>query len=281
MTRSFSTAGAAALLCALLLTGPSAQAASTLRLGGDLGSGLLVESIASSFNAKFHGSVTAGAYAATSSSAAISAVASGSLDLGVSSRDPLSTDAHGLTFTPFAKQSIAIVVNPKNPICKKGLSLQQVVALFTGQVSTWDAVGAPGTLGIILPYVRVGTSGVAAMFSRLFLNGGPATGDQLYSDGAIRAQVALEPGGIGIVSGAYAAASKAVCGVSIDGVAPTAANTASGRYRYWSYEYLVTKGAPAGNASSFAAFARSAAVQQAVVSRLAVPITATVRSLTT
>jgi phosphate transport system substrate-binding protein len=279
--RVLSAAGAAALLGATLLAGPPASAQTTLTLGGDSGSALLTESIASSFDAKFHGSLTTGDYAAVGSTAGIAGVAGGSLDLAVSARDPVTSDPHGLVFTPFARSSLVVIVNPKNPICHSGLTKQQVASIFTGQATTWGAVGGTTSLGALAPYMRAGSSGTQVAFARLFLSGAAPKGHPLYSDGAIRAQVARQTGAIGFVLGAYAATSKAVCGVPIAGVAPTTANTASGRYRFWTYEYLVTKGAPAGDTASFVTFARSAAVQQAIVPRYAVPVPASVSSVTT
>jgi phosphate transport system substrate-binding protein len=215
------------------------------------------------------------------SNAGIEGVAGGSLDLAVSSRDPVPSDPHGLVFTPFARSALVVIVNPRNPVCHAGLTRQQVASIFTGRVATWGAVGGTTSLGALAPYTRAGSSGTQVAFARLFLSGAAPKGQPLYSDGAIRAQVARQAGAVGFVLGAYAATSKAVCGVPIGGVEPTAANTASGRYRFWSYEYLVTQGAPAGDAAGFVSFARSAAVQQAVVSRFAVPVPASIGSVTT
>src|SRR5579862_7096532 len=101
-----------AAVSAALLGGTPAGAETTLRLGGDSGSALLTESIASAFDAKFHGAVSTGDFAAVGSSAGIAGVAAGSLDLAVSARDPVPSDPAGLVFTPFARSALVVIVNP-------------------------------------------------------------------------------------------------------------------------------------------------------------------------
>jgi phosphate transport system substrate-binding protein len=45
--------------------------------------------------------------------------------------------------------------------------------------------------------------------------------------------------------------------VSIDGVAPTDANVASGKYPYWSYEHMITNGQPSAQVADFINFVKS------------------------
>src|SRR4051794_9312275 len=227
---------------------PSVAAAGTLKVGGSTGAQLLIQSVETGFNKKYSSQgVSAAPYAGVGSGAGIRGVAAGTYDVGGSSRDPASSDPKGLVFTPISKESIVVVVNPSNPLCKKGLTKDQVKAIFTGTATDWSQVGGPASLGPIKVYTRVSTSGTQASFGKVFLDGALPKGSPLFSNGAIRSQVSHGKNAIGFVTGAYTATSTTVCGVPIGGVAPTLRNTASGRYKYWNYQYVVTKGEPAGD----------------------------------
>jgi phosphate transport system substrate-binding protein len=45
--------------------------------------------------------------------------------------------------------------------------------------------------------------------------------------------------------------------VSIDGVAPTDATVASGKYPYWSYEHMYTNGQPGAQVADFINFVKT------------------------
>ncbi|TLM97735.1 MAG: phosphate ABC transporter substrate-binding protein, partial [Actinobacteria bacterium] len=76
------------------------------------------------------------------SSAGIEAVAAGTSDIGTSSRDLKDEEEGlGLVDTPVAYDGIAVIVSPENPITS--LSLDQLRAVFSGQVTNWSEVGGP------------------------------------------------------------------------------------------------------------------------------------------
>lgn len=75
---------------------------------------------------------------ATGSSAGITGVEDGTLDIGMSSRDLDDEEATMLTGTPIAYDGIAVVVNNENPI--ENLTSEQVREIFTGEVTTWEDV---------------------------------------------------------------------------------------------------------------------------------------------
>lgn len=72
------------------------------------------------------------------SSTGMTGAADGTLDIGMASRELKDTEVEsGLTGTKIAMDGIAVVVNQENPV--EDLSSETVKAIFTGEVTTWDA----------------------------------------------------------------------------------------------------------------------------------------------
>ena len=267
------------ILCSIAVLGSAVASpalAGTVRNGGSTGMWLLAQLVASSFN-KTQGKsgVNIGPVAAIGSGAGISRVFAGQLDIGNSSRDyePDGRDkaTPGLVFTPIAKEGFVVIVHPSNPLCKKGMTEDQVKQIFTGQATSWDQVGG-GALGTINVYSRVATSGTQPTFSRLYLGGADVVGKPLQSNLADRSAVQGDKSGVSFVTLAYTLTSKKVCAVPIGGVQPTLKNVASNQFKYWGFQYYVTKGDPAGDAKALIDYALSSSVQKKIISKLAVPV---------
>ncbi len=75
---------------------------------------------------------------ATGSSAGITGVIDGSIDIGMSSRDLKEDEKPTLTETVMALDGLAVVVNHNNPI--KDLSSEDIKKIFIGEVTTWEEV---------------------------------------------------------------------------------------------------------------------------------------------
>jgi phosphate transport system substrate-binding protein len=267
------------LILSVALAMPGTAHAATIRIGGSTGAQVLIESLGRGF-AKSAKDIKLGRYGATGSGAGIANVAAATIDVAGSSRDPSDSDPAGLVFVPIAREHLVVVAHPANPVCRTGMTLAQVRTVFVAGAGEWADVGAPG-LGGMRVFTRVATSGTQVSFSRLFLDGVAPRGEALFSNSAIRSSVGRNRDAISFVTGAYTATSTAVCGVPINGIAPTLKNTASGKYRFWNYQYLVTKGQPAGDAAAFVKYARSARAQREIVARFGVPVRATVPVRTT
>jgi hypothetical protein len=108
------TALAVALLAAALLPPPDAQASTIIRSGGGSVFQLIVSALAIECG-KFHHDVAVTVIGG-GSGAGIAGAAAGTLDIGLSSRDPLPSDPAGLKFIAVAREGFAIIVNPRNPI---------------------------------------------------------------------------------------------------------------------------------------------------------------------
>ena len=125
----------------------------------------------------------------------------------------------------------------------KDLSTDQLIGIFTGQITNWKDVG--GSDEDIVLVTRPSSSGTRATFEKYALNGNPeAENKSMETDdsGVLLKNVSDTKGAIGYVALSYLVDNKDVDAVSIDGVAPTLENTYNGTYKVWTMEHMYTKG---------------------------------------
>ena len=84
-----------------------------------------------------HSGVTVN-YSGTGSGAGVTAAQQGTADIGLASRD-LKEEETGVKSITVAKDGIAIIVNPNNPVAN--LSVEQIAQLATGEITNWSDVG--------------------------------------------------------------------------------------------------------------------------------------------
>lgn len=75
------------------------------------------------------------------SAAGIMAASSGTADIGMSSR-ALAGDELKLWWAEIARDGLAVIVNPKNPLAS--LTLAQVRDIYAGTVTNWSLLGVTG-----------------------------------------------------------------------------------------------------------------------------------------
>jgi phosphate transport system substrate-binding protein len=263
------TLTALAAVAALAVSAPAASAGQ-LNVGGSTGLQLLAQKLGIAFE-KDQSAVTVGRIKGGGSGTGIRNASTGVFDIGTSSRRPTSSDAKGLTFTPITKEPFAVIVNPGNPI--KSLTKDQIKGIFTGSITSWSQVGwAAG--GSIKVASRIGTSGTLATFRTLFLDGSAVASSAvaLASNGLDRTFVSRNKNGISFVTYAYTVGTTKIRPLRVSNVAPTLQNVITKRYLYWDYQFLVTKGDPAGDAKTFIDWVRSAKGAK-VMKSLAIPTT--------
>lgn len=125
----------------------------------------------------------------------------------------------------------------------KDLSTDQLIGIFTGQITNWKDVG--GSDEDIVLVTRPSSSGTRATFEKYALNGNAeAENKSMETDdsGVLLKNVSDTKGAIGYVALSYLVDNKDVDAVSIDGVAPTLENTYNGTYKVWTMEHMYTKG---------------------------------------
>jgi phosphate transport system substrate-binding protein len=161
------------------------------------------------------------------SAAGIRAAIDGVAEIGMSSRELQAEEAAQLDEVVIARDALAVIVNPLNPVA--GLSKEQIQAIFSGQVTSWDAVGGPAAAITIVS--REAGSGTFGAFDELVMKGKPITTGALRqgSNGAIRQIVAEDPNAIGYIS--LGIVDSTVKALQIDKVEPSVAHVEAGTYK--------------------------------------------------
>ncbi|HUI65196.1 MAG TPA: phosphate ABC transporter substrate-binding protein [Bacteroidota bacterium] len=193
------------------------------------------------------------------SAVGIQSAISGAAQIGMADLVVLPDDAKGLITTVVARDGIAVVVNPANPVST--LTSDQIRAIFSGKIKTWDEVS--GLRAPITVVSREAGSGTRSSFEQI-LTGISLTRDALIQDsnGTIRETVANDANAIGYLShGLLNAKIKATL---VDGEECTNDAINAGRYKLVRPVYLMTKGAPAKDIKDFIDYILSAEGQQTI-----------------
>ena len=163
-------------------------------------------------------------YTGSGSGAGITSAQDGTADIGLASRD-LKDDETGVKQITVAKDGIAIIVNPDNPVAD--LSIEQIAQIFTGEITNWSELG--GSDGQVVPIGREAGSGTRDGFESI-----TGTEDackyqnELTSTGEVIASVASNPNAIGYTS--LSAVDDTVKALTVGGVAPSEATVLDGTY---------------------------------------------------
>ncbi len=191
------------------------------------------------------------------STAGIEAVKTHAAHIGMSSRS-LMAEEKGLYAVTIARDAIAIIVHPKNPILD--LSLSQIRQVFSGKIKNWSEVG--GHSRPIVLVTREEGSGTREAFQKMVMEKEEISLESLVQDsnGAIRQVVAGDPNAIGYIS--LGLVNEKVKALKISGVEPNLKNIVYGRYRLVRPFLFVFNGSPKGEAHSFLEFVLSPEAQE-------------------
>jgi len=201
----------------------------------------------------------------------ISGAVDGTLNIGNVSRDLKSAEKTAnptLKSFIFGKDAICIIVNKNNPV--KALKKDQVIKIFTGEITNWKEVG--GNEGPILIQTREEGSGTLDGMMSLALGGKtiaktatPSSSNQLMAE-AVKGNA----NAIGFISMGYISDGVKAC--TIDGVTATAANGLTGKYPYVRNLNVVTKDIPSKLAGKYIDFMRSAEGQKMLSDEAYLPL---------
>jgi phosphate transport system substrate-binding protein len=195
----------------------------------------------------------------------IKAASDGTANIGASSRE-LTKDDPSLVKFMLARDGIAIIVHPSNPV--SDLAKAQIVDIFSGKITNWKQVG--GADKDIHVAAREEGSGTRTAFQELVM-GKDASGNAINivknailqnSSGAIMQVVKSDAGAISFDSFGYVDGS--VKALAVDGVAASAANAKSGAYPVVRPLYFLTKNQPAGILKIFIDYCTGAEAQKIV-----------------
>ncbi|HOC67378.1 MAG TPA: phosphate ABC transporter substrate-binding protein [Candidatus Hydrogenedentes bacterium] len=187
------------------------------------------------------------------STAGLQAVRTGLAHIGMCSRTLTPEESGEFKGTLIARDGLAIVVNPSNPV--GNLSLSQLCDLFSGAIANWQDVG--GVAGPVRPITREEGSGTRDSFVHLVMGDSHITRRALTqeSNGAVRELVKGDPGAIGYMS--LGMVGMELKTVRIEGIEPTADNVLAGTYNLARPFLFVTKGEISAEATHFFDFVMS------------------------
>ncbi len=237
------------IILALVLAVPAGAIAKRLIIGGSTSVLPLMQKLATAYHHAYP-KISAPQVGGGQSDIGISGAAGGRFDIGDSSRDPIpGVDPKGLVFTKLARDGVCVITAPQNPI--SNLSQQEVEGIFSGRIHDWSEVRGAQVSGAIDLFDRDGASGTQDAFQHIFLGEtlkvSPNAKEET-SNGLEQLHVEKDPRAIGFVSFAYTAGVNAV---GYQGVACNLRNARSGQYGGVRNFWMVTKGAPKGEAAKF------------------------------
>ena len=184
----------------------------------------LANALSESFMAEYPG-VTVNAEF-TGSGAGIESLIAGSVDIGNSSRSLKDEEkSQGAVENVVAIDGIGVIVDPDNGL--DGLTKEQLVDIYTGNISNWSELG--GTDEPIVVVGREAGSGTRDGFeSILDVKDTCAYANELDSTGAVIAKVASTPGAIGYAS--FGDLNDSVKTLALDEVTPSIETIKDGSY---------------------------------------------------
>ena len=176
-------------------------------------------------------------YNPTGSGSGIQAVQEGRCDIGLSSRALKDEEkAAGLTETVLCYDGIAVIVNPENTV--EDLTLEQIAAIYTGEIKNWSEVG--GADAEIVLIGREAGSGTRSGFEEIVeVKDKCQYRQELSSTGDVITAVSQNPGAIGYAS--LASVKDTVKAVKVGGVTPSEGTVKDGTYAIQRPFVLATK----------------------------------------
>jgi phosphate transport system substrate-binding protein len=200
------------------------------------------------------------------SAAGIMAVQSGTADIGMSSRE-LKDEEKSLWYVEIARDGLAVIVHPSNPI--QNLTLNQIRDIYAATVSNWSQLG--GTTSKIHVITREDGSGTRAAFVSLVMGKTEITPRAIVQDsnGAIRQLVADDPNSIGFIS--LGLVDKTVKALQLGGVEATRENVINGSYGLSRPFLFIALAQPTGQTKAFIDFTLSAEGQRLLANEGLIP----------
>jgi phosphate transport system substrate-binding protein len=235
----------------LAVAAPAGGAPKRLIIAGSTSMLPLVQKLATAYHQAFS-KIPAPKVEGGQTDIGINDVANGRADIGDASRDPIpGVDPPGLVFSKVARDGICVITNEANPL--PDLSQETVQEIFTGDVRNWSQVPGATISGPIDLFDRESVSGTQDAFQNIFLGESlkispSATAES--SEGLEVNAVGADKSAIGFVSFS-ATINGGVHTVDYQGIPCTLANAKSGQYGGVRNFWMVTKGAPKGEAAKF------------------------------
>jgi len=188
----------------------------------------------------------------------------GTLNIGMQSSDLKQADKDaGLVPMAIGKDAIVVIVNKSNPV--EALTREQMKKIFSGEIKNWQDVG--GKNAAIVVHTRETGSGTLDGFINLVMKKEAAIdtiAEPHNSNPLVKQAVAKDENAVGFISLGHL--DTTVKGLVADGVTPTEANAATGKYPFVRNLWLSTKGNATELSAKFINFVRSTKGQQILAS---------------
>ena len=208
-------------------------------------------------------------YNPTGSGSGIKAVQEGRCDIGLSSRALKEEEkAQGLVGTVLAYDGIAVIENPENTV--EGLTVEQIAAIYKGEITNWSEVGGPDAEIVLIG--REAGSGTRGGFEEIVgVEDLCQYRQELTSTGDVITAVSQNPGAIGYAS--LASVKDTVKAIKVGGVAPSEETVKNETYAIQRPFVLVTKKGTAltETAQAFFDFITSEAAREVISAAGVVP----------
>jgi phosphate transport system substrate-binding protein len=185
----------------------------------------------------------------------------------MSSRE-LKPEEKDLSETVIARDGLAVIVHPSNPV--SDLSLVQVQNIFNGNIRRWELLG--GLAGTVTVVTREEGSGTRGAFQELVMKKSRIYSGAVVEDsnGTVREIVANDPNSIGFMS--LGLVNDRVKALRLDGVEPTRAAIDAKRYKLVRPFLFVTSGPPGPDAGDFIVFVLSEEGQKLIAQEGLIPV---------
>jgi len=184
------------------------------------------------------------------SSAGITAVQSGTADIGMSSRS-LKEKEQGLWAIEIALDGLAVIVHPENPV--NGMTAEEIRGIYLGEIKTWSYFGADDKAIHVI--AREEGSGTRSAFEELLMDGKFIAPEAIVqnTNGSVRQLVCDDPYAIGFISLGLVeqAGIKPVKALTLDGIAATQENVINKTYKLFRPFLFVMKEEPQGAAKEY------------------------------
>ena len=209
-------------------------------------------------------------YTGSGSGAGITGAQEGTCDIGLASRD-LKEDETGVSQITVAKDGIAIIVNPENPV--SDLSIEQIAALATGATANWSEVG--GNDAEVVFMGREAGSGTRDGFESITGTEDACVYQHEYtSTGEVVAGVASNPNAIGYASLSAVEGDDTVKILTVGGVAPSEETVLDGTYEIQrNFNFIINDSTALSDAAqAFVDWATSTEASDLIAGAGAVPV---------
>lgn len=193
------------------------------------------------------------------SAVGIQSASSGAAQIGMADMVELPAEAKGLTSVVVAKDGVAVVLNPANPV--KDLTTDQLRDIFNGKTTNWKQLG--GNDAQITVVSREAGSGTRSSFEQI-IGSIQLKKDALIQDsnGTIRETVSNDPNAISYLS--HGLINDKVKPITLDGIESSVENIVSGKYKLVRPIFLLVKGQPQGEVKNFIDYVLSSEGQKTI-----------------